>query len=194
MTLDGVMQAPGGPGRGRQRRLRPRRLVGERVGRTDGSGHGRGDEPAVRPRARTQDLRHLRRSLAARHRRSRCPAIERRHQTRRVAGSSHTGVEQLGADRGRRPQASLHSSRKSGQSCRCTAVGTCSRRSCATTLSTSTACGSSPSSSGQAKRLFSDGAIPSALKLVNSTVSTTGVVIGTYEPAGEIVFGSFALD
>ncbi|MEO6859516.1 MAG: hypothetical protein ABI323_13175 [Solirubrobacteraceae bacterium] len=35
---------------------------------------------------------------------------------------------------------------------------------------------------------------PSGLKLVDSTVSTTGVVIGTYEPAGEIVPGSFALD
>ncbi len=47
---------------------------------------------------------------------------------------------------------------------------------------------------GSGKRLFSDGAIPAALKLVDSTVSTTGVVIGTYEPAGEIVTGSFALD
>ena len=47
---------------------------------------------------------------------------------------------------------------------------------------------------GSGKRLFSDGAIPSALKLVDSKVSTTGVVIGTYEPAGEIVTGSFALD
>ena len=47
---------------------------------------------------------------------------------------------------------------------------------------------------GSGKRLFSDGTIPSALKLVDSKVSTTGVVIGTYEPAGEIVTGSFALD
>lgn len=38
------------------------------------------------------------------------------------------------------------------------------------------------------------GAIPSGLKLVDSTVSTTGVVIGTYEPAGEIVTGSFELE
>jgi dihydrofolate reductase len=45
---------------------------------------------------------------------------------------------------------------------------------------------------GSGKRLFSDGTIPSGLKLVDSTVSTTGVVIGTYEPAGEIVTGSFA--
>jgi hypothetical protein len=32
------------------------------------------------------------------------------------------------------------------------------------------------------------------LKLVDNKVSTTGVMIGTYEPAGEIVTGSFALD
>ena len=44
---------------------------------------------------------------------------------------------------------------------------------------------------GSGKRLFSDGTIPSALKLVDSKVSTTGVVIGTYEPVGEIVTGSF---
>jgi dihydrofolate reductase len=44
---------------------------------------------------------------------------------------------------------------------------------------------------GRGKRLFADGTIPAALRLVDSTVSTTGVVIGTYEPAGEIVTGSF---
>src|SRR5262249_1235014 len=44
---------------------------------------------------------------------------------------------------------------------------------------------------GSGKRLFADGAIPSGLKLVDSNVSTTGVVIGTYEPAGAIVTGSF---
>ena len=47
---------------------------------------------------------------------------------------------------------------------------------------------------GSGKRLFSDGTIPSGLKLVDSKVSTTGVVICKYEPAGEIVTGSFALD
>jgi hypothetical protein len=34
---------------------------------------------------------------------------------------------------------------------------------------------------------------PAGLKLVDSKVSTTGVMIGTREPAGEIVTGSFAL-
>ena len=42
---------------------------------------------------------------------------------------------------------------------------------------------------GLGKRLFADGAIPAALRLVDSTVSSTGVVIGTYEPAGELVTG-----
>ena len=47
---------------------------------------------------------------------------------------------------------------------------------------------------GSGKRLFADGTVPTGLRLVDSTVSTTGVMIGTYEPAGEIVTGSFALD
>jgi dihydrofolate reductase len=47
---------------------------------------------------------------------------------------------------------------------------------------------------GSGKRLFADGTVPTGLSLVDSTVSTTGVVIGTYEPAGEVVTGSFALD
>ena len=44
---------------------------------------------------------------------------------------------------------------------------------------------------GSGKRLFSDGTIPAGLKLVDTKVSSTGVVMGTYEPAGEIVTGSF---
>jgi dihydrofolate reductase len=44
---------------------------------------------------------------------------------------------------------------------------------------------------GSGKRLFAEGTIPSGLKLVDSKVSTTGVVIGRYEPAGEIIPGSF---
>ena len=47
---------------------------------------------------------------------------------------------------------------------------------------------------GSGKRLFSEGAIPTGLRLVDSAASTTGVVMGTYEPAGQIVTGTFALD
>ncbi len=44
---------------------------------------------------------------------------------------------------------------------------------------------------GSGKRLFADGTVPGGLKLVDSTVSTTGVFVGTYQPAGELVTGSF---
>ena len=44
---------------------------------------------------------------------------------------------------------------------------------------------------GSGKRLFADGTSPGGLKLVDTTVSTTGVVIGTYVPAGPIETGSF---
>ena len=47
---------------------------------------------------------------------------------------------------------------------------------------------------GSGKRLFPDGTIPSGLKLTDSKVTSAGAVIGTYEPAGEIVTGSFAPD
>jgi dihydrofolate reductase len=45
---------------------------------------------------------------------------------------------------------------------------------------------------GRGKRLFSDGTIPAGLRLVDSTLSSRGVMIGTYVPAGAIVTGSFA--
>jgi dihydrofolate reductase len=47
---------------------------------------------------------------------------------------------------------------------------------------------------GQGKRLFADGVAPSSMTLVDSTVSTTGVSIGTYRPTGAINVGSFALE
>jgi len=45
---------------------------------------------------------------------------------------------------------------------------------------------------GRGKRLFSEAALPSALRLVRSRVSTSGVVMSTYVPAGDIQPGSFA--
>lgn len=46
---------------------------------------------------------------------------------------------------------------------------------------------------GSGKRLFADGTTPGNLKVTQSIVSTTGVVIATYARAGEIPYGSFAL-
>lgn len=45
---------------------------------------------------------------------------------------------------------------------------------------------------GNGKRLFADGTIPAGLKMVNHSVSTTGVTMATYVPAGEVRTGSFA--
>jgi dihydrofolate reductase len=45
---------------------------------------------------------------------------------------------------------------------------------------------------GHGKRLFEAGAKPGALRLVASQTSTTGVVMSTYVPAGDVPIGSFA--
>jgi len=47
---------------------------------------------------------------------------------------------------------------------------------------------------GNGKRVFAGGAIPAAFKVADVTTSSTGVVIATYERAGEIKYGSFALE
>jgi dihydrofolate reductase len=44
---------------------------------------------------------------------------------------------------------------------------------------------------GSGKRLFGDGAMPAGLRLVDSKISSTGVVMGVWEPAGELTTGSF---
>jgi dihydrofolate reductase len=45
---------------------------------------------------------------------------------------------------------------------------------------------------GRGKRLFETAVKPGALRLVASHASTTGVVMSTYVPAGEVPLGSFA--
>ncbi len=51
-----------------------------------------------------------------------------------------------------------------------------------------------PVTIGKGKRLFGEGTQLANLKLIDSKTSTTGVIIATYEPAGELKTGSFALD
>jgi dihydrofolate reductase len=45
---------------------------------------------------------------------------------------------------------------------------------------------------GPGKRLFGGGAMPAAFKLTSSQPSTTGVIMATYERSGDIKTGSFA--
>jgi dihydrofolate reductase len=47
---------------------------------------------------------------------------------------------------------------------------------------------------GGGKKLFGPGTPPFALKLIDSQTSTTGVTIATYEPAGEVPIGSFQMN
>jgi dihydrofolate reductase len=47
---------------------------------------------------------------------------------------------------------------------------------------------------GPGKRLFADGTVPAGLELVDSATSSTGVVMATYRPAGQLTLGSFAFE
>lgn len=51
-----------------------------------------------------------------------------------------------------------------------------------------------PLTIGAGKRLFGEGAIPAALKLLDCKISTTGVIIATYARGGKIKTGSVALE
>jgi len=47
---------------------------------------------------------------------------------------------------------------------------------------------------GSGKRLFGEGAIPAGLKLLDGSVSGSGVFMGTYDPTGELQTGTFAAE
>lgn len=47
---------------------------------------------------------------------------------------------------------------------------------------------------GKGKRLFEEGIIPSEMKLVDQKATATGTIITKYKPSGEINIGSFALE
>jgi dihydrofolate reductase len=47
---------------------------------------------------------------------------------------------------------------------------------------------------GKGKRLFAEGTIPAGFRLIESKTSPSGVIVATYERAGEVKTGSFAMD
>jgi len=51
-----------------------------------------------------------------------------------------------------------------------------------------------PLTLGTGKRLFGEGTIPAAFRLVDSRTSSKGVIVATYERSGEVKTGTFALD
>ncbi|MPM63668.1 putative protein YyaP [bioreactor metagenome] len=48
-----------------------------------------------------------------------------------------------------------------------------------------------PITLGSGKRLFAEGTIPAAFRLIDSKVSTSGVIVANYERAGDVKTGSF---
>lgn len=46
---------------------------------------------------------------------------------------------------------------------------------------------------GNGKRLFGQGTVPSGLKLIDCKTSSTGVIMAVYQPAGELKVGTFEL-
>ena len=48
-----------------------------------------------------------------------------------------------------------------------------------------------PITLGSGKRIFAEGAIPAAFKLTDSKVSPSGVIFANYERAGKVITGSF---
>ena len=51
-----------------------------------------------------------------------------------------------------------------------------------------------PITLGKGKRLFAEGTIPVGFKLLESEISPSGVIVASYERAGEVKTGSFALE
>jgi dihydrofolate reductase len=49
-----------------------------------------------------------------------------------------------------------------------------------------------PLTLGSGKRLFTDGILPSSFKLVKSSVSPKGVIVANYKRSGKVVIGSFS--
>jgi dihydrofolate reductase len=47
---------------------------------------------------------------------------------------------------------------------------------------------------GKGKRLFGQGTVPSGLKLIDSKTSSTGVIMARYAPSGKINIGTFELE
>ena len=185
----GTRRARGGPGG----RLRPRWLVGELLGRADAGDDGRRDVEGLRPPARPQDLRDLRRPLALQRRPGRRlfnnatkHVASRTLETLEWSNSQlledevAVAVPRLKEQDG--PELQVHGSADLIQTL------------IALDLVDEFRLWIFPVVVGPGKRLFGDRTQAGALELVDSKTSSTGVVIATYRRAGEIETGSFALE
>jgi len=191
LTLDGIMQAPGGPEEDPEGGFEH---GGWSFGYWDEQmqgGHGRVLFEALRSRPRPQDLRDLRGPLAAQ-RRPRRRGAQQRDQVRGsttleeldwqnsnlIEGDVPEGIRALKEGDG--PELQVHGSANLIQTL-------LEHR-----LIDEFRLMIFPVVLGTGKRLFDAGTLPDGLEVTSSQTSSTGVIMATYRPGAEIKYGSFA--
>ena len=206
-SLDGVMQAPGGPEEDTSGGFPPSAAGSFPLGRHPQRGNG-GEilRLALRPPPRPAHLRHLRRALArtwkpirktatstSSTRTSQRPSIGSPNMSRHIVREllSWQNSQGLGSD----VAATVRDLKKGDGSALLTQGSTeLLQILLAADLVDEIRLLTFPLVLGQGKKLFGSGAIPAAFRLTNSTVSPSGVVIATYGRAGDIPTGSFEFE
>ena len=206
VSLDGVMQAPGGPDEDPTGGFEHGGWAVPHFDEALGAAMDETFAAAVRPAARPTDLRHLRGALAARAarpgRRRLRPGHERRSGARFDAITKYVATDFPGTLGWQRSQAlgpdvvASLIELKAGDGPALLTQGSSAliQTLLANDLIDELRLLVFPLVLGKGKRLFGDGAIPAAFRLTRSAVSPSGVLIASYERAGEVRTGSFAME
>ena len=192
VSLDGVMQAPGGPEEDPDRRVHARRMGRELLGRGDA---GAGWRTPTRRTSCCSGAGPTRSSPhTGRTPRGRPPTTLNAHAStsRRRRWRPSTGTTTL-ID-GDVPEAVAALKREDGPEIQVHGSVGLIQTLLTHDLIDELRVWTFPLVLGTGKRLFGDGAVPAALRLVANETTATGVTISTYEPAGAIESGSFEFD
>ena len=192
VSLDGVMQAPGGPEEDPTGGFAYGGWTLPPLGRGDGRGDGRELRQAVRPAARAQDLR-----IFAAHWpfTEEEPAALFNGVTKYVATSSHEPLAWANSVRleGDVPAAVARLKQGDGPDLLTQGSSVLVQSLLAAGLVDELRLLIFPVLLGRGKTLVRRAAKPGELELLSSRTSTTGVIIASYRPAGPVRTGSFQL-
>ena len=185
LTLDGVMQAPGRPARRGPARRLPARRLGATLQRPGHGQGGRGGHGQYRCHAAwATDVRGLLRLLAQAGQQPFTEVLNDTQEVRRLNDADRAApMEQLHPARGRRRRGRGQAQAAAGQG----PDGAGQRRADSVAAAARprrpVRAADPPAGAGWGRRLFPDGGPSAALRLVDTTTTTTGVVIATYQPA-----------